>query len=93
MAIDGNVFSSKQFELFIADQSAMGTANSTNGEFVKLDVVSVSDVDFGGGLVQERALRSGQQIKKLTDHYVSQKGASASLSFEWVDSHKEGFMH
>jgi len=92
MAIDGNVFSSKQFELFIADQSAMGTANSTNGEFVKLDVVSVSDVDFGGGLVQERALRSGQQIKKLTDHYVSQKGASASLSFEWVVSHKEGLM-
>ena len=92
MAIDGNVYSSKQFELYIADQSAMGTANDTNGDFVKLDVVSVSDIDFGGGLVQERALRSGQQVKKLTDHYVSQKGASASLSFEWVVSHKEGLM-
>jgi len=90
MAIDGNVYSSKQFELYIADQSAMGTANDTDAEFVKLDVVSVSDIDFGGGLVQERNLRSGQQIKKLTDHYVSQKGASASLSFEWVVSHKEG---
>ena len=90
MAIDANVYSSKQFELYIADQATMGTANDTDGDFVKLDVVSVSDIDFGGGLIQERALRSGQQVKKLTDHYVSQKGASASISFEWVVSHKEG---
>jgi len=90
MAIDGNVYSSKQFELYIADQSVMGTANTTDADFIKLDVVSVSDVDFGGGLVQERNLRSGQQVKKLTDHYVSQKGASASVQFEWVVSHKEG---
>jgi len=90
MAIDANVFSSKQFELFIADQTTMGSAESTNGNFCKFDVVSVSDVDFGGGLVQERNLRSGQQVKKSTDHYVSQKGATASLSFEWVVSHKEG---
>ena len=67
---DANVYSSKQFELFIADQTTMGTANTTGSEFVKLDVVSVSDVDIGGGLVQERNLRSGQQIKKSTDHYV-----------------------
>ena len=92
MAIDSNVYSSKQFELFIAPQTTMGTANTTNSEFVKLDLVNVTDVDFGGGLIQERALRSGQQIKKSTDHYVSQKGASASLEFEWVVSHKEGLI-
>ena len=92
MAIDSNVYSSKQFELLIAPQSAMGTANSTNGDFMKLDLVNVSDVDWAGGLVQERNLRSGQQVKKLTDHYVSQKGASCSLSFEWVVSHKEGLI-
>jgi len=88
---DGNVYSSKQFELYIALQDKMGTVNATNDDFVKLDVVSVSDIDFGGGLVQERTLRSGQQIKKSTDHYVSQKGASASVQFEWVVSHREGF--
>ena len=92
MAISGNVFSSKQFELYIALQSEMGVQNPTVGEYVKLDVVNVSDVDFGGGLIQERALRSGQQVKKLTDHYVSQKGASASLQFEWVVSHKQGLL-
>lgn len=92
MAIDSNVYSSKQFELFIAPQSAMGTANSTNSDFVKLDLVNVNDVDFGGGLVQERNLRSGQQIKKSTDHYVSQKGATSTLEFEWVCSHKEGLI-
>jgi len=90
MAIDSNVYSSKQFELLIASQDAMGTANTTDADFIKLDLVNVSDVDFAGGLVQERALRSGQQIKKLTDHYVSQKGGNASMSFEWVVSHKEG---
>jgi hypothetical protein len=90
MAIDGNVFSSKQFELYIADQETMGTANTTDAEYMQLDVVSVSDIDFGGGLVQERTLRSGQQVKQSTDHYVSQKGASATVSFEWVVSHKEG---
>jgi len=93
MAIDGNVYSSKQFELYIADQTTLGTPLTTDSAFVKLDVVSVTDVDFGGGLVQERTLRSGQQVKKATDHYVSQKGASASLSFEWVVSHKQGLLH
>lgn len=90
MAIDSNVYSSKQFELYIAPQTTMGTANSTNSDFVKLDLVSVNDVDFGGGLIQERTLRSGQQVKKSTDHYVSQKGATSTLEFEWVVSHKEG---
>lgn len=90
MAIDSNVYSSKQFELFIADQTTMGTAETDNASFYQLDVVSVSDIDFGGGLVQERTLRSGQQVKKAADHYVSQKGATASFSFEWVVNHKEG---
>ena len=92
MAINSSVYSSKQFELFIAPQTTMGTANTTNSEFVKLDLVNVNDVDFGGGLIQERNLRSGQQIKKSTDHYVSQKGATATLEFEWVVSHKEGLI-
>ena len=90
MAVDTNVYSSKQFELYIALQSEMGVANTTNNDFVKLGVVTVSDIDFGGGLVQERTLRSGQQIKRITDHYVSQKGASATMSFEWVVNHRQG---
>ena len=91
-AVSGNVYSSKQFELFICDQTTMGTAMTTsaNDSFVKLDVTSMSDIDYGGGLVQDRTLRSGQQIKKSTDHYVSQKGSSASFQFEWVVSHKQG---
>lgn len=94
MAINSNVYSSKQFELFIAPQTTLGTAMtaSDNASFTKLEVTSVNDVDFGGGLIQERALRSGQQIKKSTDHYVSQKGAMATLEFEWVVSHKEGLI-
>lgn len=94
MAINSSVYSSKQFELYIAPQTTMGTAMtaSDNASFTKLEVVSVNDVDFGGGLIQERALRSGQQIKKSTDHYVSQKGAMYTLEFEWIVSHKEGLL-
>jgi len=90
MAIDSNVFSGKQFELYLANESGnMGTAESTNGNFIKLAVNSVSDVDFSG-ITQERNLRVGQQVKKPTDHFVSQKGASYTMQFEWIVDHKEG---
>ena len=95
MAISGNVYSGKQFELFLSLQTGastpvnMGTAGAVNGEFVKLDMASISDVDFSG-ITQERTLRTGQQIKKPTDHYVSQNGGTYTLGFEWVVSHKEG---
>lgn len=90
MAIDSNVYSGKQFELYLAIESGnMGTAESLNANFVKLAVNSISDVDFSG-ITQERNLRVGQQIKKPSDHYVSQKGASYTLGFEWIVDHEEG---
>ena len=84
MAISGNVYSPKSFELLIAPQTTLGTAHTTSGDFRKYAVTSVSDIDFGSGLVADRTLRIGQQIKKNTDHYASQKGASCSFSFEWL---------
>ena len=90
------VYSGRKYSLFLGRQTdastpiAMGTAQSTNSEFVELDVVSVTDIDFTGGLVTDRTLRTGQQVKRLTDHFVSEKGASKTFSFEWVCSHKEG---
>lgn len=95
MAISGSVYSGKQFELYLGLQTgagtpvAMGTAGAVNSEFVKLDMASISDIDFSG-ITQDRFLRTGQQIKKPTDHHVSQNGASYTLSFEWVVSHKQG---
>ncbi len=73
------VYSGRKYSLFLGRQTdastpiAMGTAQSTNGEFVELDVVSVTDIDFTGGLVTDRTLRTGQQVKRLTDHFVSEK--------------------
>lgn len=96
MAIAGQVYSGNKYSLFLGRQTsastpvAMGTASSANGEFVELDVVSISDVDFAGGLVTDRTLRTGQQVKRLTDHYVSEKGSTKSFNFEWICSHKEG---
>jgi len=90
------VYSGKKYSLFLGRQTdastpvAMGTAQTANGEFVELDVASVTDIDFTGGLVTDRTLRTGQQVKRLTDHYVSEKGATKSFNFEWVCSHKEG---
>ena len=92
------VYSGKKYSLFLGRQTDastpvnMGTAQSTNGEFVELDVVSVNDIDFTGGLVTDRTLRTGQQVKRLTDHYVSEKGGTKTFGFEWVVSHKEGLM-
>jgi len=92
------VYSGKKYSLFLGRQTdastpvAMGTAQSTNSEFVELDVASITDIDFTGGLVTDRTLRTGQQVKRLTDHYVSEKGATKTFSFEWVVSHKEGLM-
>ena len=96
MAISGQVYSGKKYSLFLGRQSnassplAMGTVQTTNGEFVELDVVNVTDIDFAGGLVNDRTLRTGQQIKKPTDHYVSEKGSTKAFNFEWVCSHREG---
>jgi hypothetical protein len=92
------VYSGKKYSLFLGRQTdastpvAMGTAQSTNGEFVELDVATITDVDFTGGLVADRTLRTGQQVKRLTDHYVSEKGGTKSFGFEWVCSHKEGLI-
>lgn len=85
MAINSSVYSPKQFALYLAIQGEnMGTAETTASDFVKLSVNSIEDVDFVGGLVTDRTLRSGQQVFKPTDHYASEKGATKSLSFEWV---------
>tara|TARA_R110000851_G_scaffold147043_2_gene286844 strand:- start:3644 stop:4672 length:1029 start_codon:yes stop_codon:yes gene_type:complete len=92
------VYSGKKYSLFLGRQTdastpvAMGTAQDTNSEFVELDVATITDVDFTGGLVADRTLRTGQQVKRLTDHYVSEKGATKTFSFEWVCSHKEGLI-
>ena len=90
------VYSGKKYSLFLGRQTdastpvAMGTAQTTDNEFVELDVASITDIDFTGGLVTDRTLRTGQQVKRLTDHYVSEKGSTKTFNFEWVCSHKEG---
>jgi len=96
MAIAGVVYSGKQYALYLGRQTgastpvAMGTPSGVNGEFVELDVVSITDVDFAGGLVADRTLRTGQQVKRRTDHYVSEKGATKTFNFEWVCSNLQG---
>ena len=90
------VYSGRKYTLLLGRQTdatpavAMGTAQTDSTEFVELDVVSISDIDFTGGLVTDRTLRTGQQVKRFTDHYVSEKGSTKTFSFEWVCSHKEG---
>jgi len=92
------VYSGKKYSLFLGRQTdastpvAMGTAQTTDNQFVELDVASITDIDFTGGLVTDRTLRTGQQVKRLTDHYVSEKGATKTFAFEWVVSHKEGLI-
>ena len=91
MAINTSVYSPKQFALYLAIQDEnMGTAETTSADFVKLDVTSVEDVDWAGGLVQDRTLRSGQQVFHPKDHFVSEKGSSKTLAFEWVVSGELG---
>ncbi len=90
------VYSGKKYQVLLGRQTNasipvnMGTAGAVDTEFVELDMASVSDIDFAGGLVTDRTLRTGQQVKKGTDHFVSEKGSTKSFNFEWVCSHKEG---
>jgi hypothetical protein len=92
----GQVYSGKKYALFIGRQTHagtqvnMGTAGAVDAEFMNFDVVTITDIDFAGGLVTDRTLRTGQQVKKRTDHYVSEKGAAKTFSFEWVCSHSQG---
>jgi len=83
-------YSPKQYELFLAIESGnMGTAETTDANFVKLEVENVSDIDFSN-IIQERTPRSGQQILRPTDRHHSQKGSFYTVGFEWVVNHKEG---
>lgn len=90
------VYSGKKYQVLLGRQTNasipvnMGIAGAVDAEFVELDMASVSDIDFAGGLVTDRTLRTGQQVKKGTDHFVSEKGSTKSFNFEWVCSHKEG---
>jgi len=87
------VQSGKQWQLLTALETGnMGTANSTDAEFYALTVTNVSDLDWGG-VTHEANLRTGQQVKKSTDHYVSQKGASYTVGFEWVVDQEEPFQN
>ena len=96
MAIAGQLYSGSKYQVLLGRQTAatsaenMGTVETTDSEFVELDMASVSDIDFTGGLVTDRTLRTGQQVKKGTDHWVSEKGSTKSFNFEWVVSHKQG---
>ena len=92
----GTLYSGKQYALYLGRQTKassavnMGTAGAVDAEFCNMDVVTITDIDFTGGLVTDRTLRTGQQIKRRTDHYVSEKGAFKTFSFEWAVSHKQG---
>jgi len=94
MAISGQVYSGKKYSLFLGRQSnastpvAMGTATTTNSEFVELDVVTISDIDtayhwmYGVLLVSSNRNYYLQQIQpryEITQDYSSYgRGFNAS---------------
>ena len=74
MAIDGNVFSSKQFELYIADQETMGTANTTDAEFMQLEsYLGMSNSELSG-YDYYRGTDEGVQLK----HHTMWNGTNTS---------------
>jgi len=91
MAIVTNTYSGEEFEVFLAIQSsAMGTAEDTDADFVRLYPETVNDVDLTGGLVKTEIARTGQHARRPTDFRQSVDGATFPWSFEWVVNRLQG---
>jgi hypothetical protein len=85
------VHSGKQARLFIAQQTAIGTAVSdavawatgnTDGVITLQPTGDLSPADLGGVVRNSEIRAHGQRVKKHTDVFVSQEGSITTMPFE-----------
>ena len=90
MAIDPNVYPGQMFALYIAEEAALGTAETVDANFVSLDLNTPVDVSWGTGLNVDDTPRTGQLVSRPTDYFATPTGSTHEIDFEWAVSHKEG---
>ena len=84
MAASTNVYSSKDYRVGIAQETAMGTANTTQAQFYELDITESPQLDWGG-VIRESVKRSNaKRVKDYRDVYVATAGGSYTVSISGV---------
>jgi len=83
MAISSDVHSFPEFRFGIAEQSAWGTANTTDAQIY--EVYTTATPQIAWNVIRDDVPRSdGLLIENETDRYVSQNGATYEVSVEGV---------
>ncbi|MEE9162010.1 MAG: hypothetical protein V3U35_03475 [Candidatus Neomarinimicrobiota bacterium] len=84
MAIDADVHSAKQWELAIGEETALGTEQTTAGNFKLLHVTRHGSVNLTG-LIRDATRRArGQRVKHNQDVYFTKASGEVSLPFECI---------
>lgn len=83
MAIDSKVYSQHQFLLAIAEQSAFGTANTTQDQFLQLHLTNRPEIE--SSVVEDATRRAtGSVVMETDDHYRTTAGGEYTIPVEGV---------
>ena len=84
MAASTNIYSAKDYRVAIAEESAMGTAITSQGSFKELQITEAPQLDWGG-VIRESVKRSnGKRVKDYRDVYVATAGGSYTVTVTGV---------
>ena len=82
-------YSGNQWLVYIGRHAAnQGILTQTaDANLFRMNLESVNDIDFSGGVTQEFLPRTGQKVFRQTDVITTQNGGSYTWAFDWlVDS-------
>ena len=82
-------YSGNQWLVYIGRHAAnQGILTPTaDANLFRMNLESVNDIDFSGGVTQEFLPRTGQKVFRQTDVITTQNGGSYTWAFDWlVDS-------
>jgi hypothetical protein len=84
MAIDGVVYSGKEVQLGIAQESTFGTAIADNGAFVQIAEFGTVSVDYG--MFQDTSVKNrGRRQFDTRDDYITAKGGTRTITIsDWT---------
>lgn len=79
------IYAPSQFRLAIAEETAFGTAITTQGSFYELDIISPTQPDMASGVVEDTRKRSdGKRVMSHTDTYRITTGGLYVIPFEAI---------
>lgn len=90
MAILTTITPPSTYDLIIALETTLGTAETTNTDFVRLPLDAAADISWGTGLLTDDTPRTGQQFARPDQRFANPSGSTHELAFSWPVNQIEG---